>query len=142
MGWNAATRSPIRNSHIASASVPRACTIPATSSPLLMDRFCAVICSQSTAKPPSASFHPKGFVNISRCERKAGPLTLLPATITLIRTSSGPGTGMGTSRISVCKVGKGWTMTSFIFEPKSSFVSICFTMIRDASEIRIATSAI
>ena len=47
-------------------------------------------------------------------EMNGVPLTLDPATTTLITNSSGPGVGIGTSCISVVNIGKGWTISSFI----------------------------
>jgi hypothetical protein len=42
------------------------------------------------------------------------PLGFEPATMTLMTTSSSPGSGIGTSWIEVWSSGIGWTITSFI----------------------------
>lgn len=47
-------------------------------------------------------------------EKGAMPFGFDPATITLITSSSGPGSGIGTSWIVLCSSGVGWTITSFM----------------------------
>lgn len=78
--------------------------MPAISSPLLTEMFRVVICNQSNESAFSLSANNYLYI----------PLTLLPATSTLITTWSGPGCGTGTSWISVLMDGSGWTIASFM----------------------------